>query len=608
MLTNQTIDPNQAGQPKPFILFRPFIAVWHWLVPPTQAHRDRQSTASRWIAAASVTVVCLTIIVLGFIYARPLHDQYQGWQADRLVEESRQMAEDGQAVNAVMKAQQAVSIAPDNINAIRLNTEYLTLMKRTEALYFLDRLDQKGATTPKDKQTRVRALMNLNRSQEAAEILEDILEDTPADGALMKLAQDVWGDQQKNERLLKSLKAYAEKHPEDTDHQLRLAKVQLDSESLTERAEGMRMAWRLAKVDDKNGLQALEILDGFESLPLDESSNLVKRLREHPLADGWHFVAALKRQLQLEPNRRSSLIQEAIDHSQGKEREALVPLVRWLVEQKEFLQVLTLVPEEQAKSYQPLLENYLTALTMLQRFDDLERLVSDAKVEAILNQSVRAFYKAHLAFVMRKPAAEVRKALTSAKSAAELERRGELSIKIAEYAEARGHFDIAQEAYQSATKNPRTDRQAYQGLLRTSELNENTDSMLTAATEAVRRWPDDPLYLESFLYVNLLTGRQVELSLSEARRLVELQPADHTRRLMVALGNWRMMDSATATGFLQNMELRELSPGQRAVFAAIARDSGTTNAEQAARSVVNEIDPKAKMLPEERACLAKATR
>lgn len=608
VLTNQTIDPNQAGQPKPFILFRPFVMVWHWLVPPTQAHKDRQSPAARWAAWIGVTTFCIGSMGLAIYYARPAYHVYKDWKVEKMVVESRQMAEDGQIVNAVFKAQEAVKIAPENINAIRLNTEFLTAMRRPEALYFLDKLDQSGKTELKDKQTRVKALMNLSRGKEAATLLEEVLAEDPTNADSMRLAEEVWGSSQKNTILLKTLKSYAEKHPEDAEHSLRLARVQTQSGDSLERSAGMRRAWEVAQKEDATGLQALEFLDSFEALPPDEALQLIQKLRAHPKATGWHLVSALKRQVRLYPEQKSSLVNEALELARGKSREDLVPMVRWLVEEQQFLQVLALVSEEDAKTYQPLLENYLTALTMLQRFDDLERLVKDPKIDAILNQSISAFYRAHLAFVMRKPPDEVRSALILAKNAADMERRGELCMKIAEYAEARGHADIAEDAYKSAAMNPRTERQGYLGLIRATEANENTEGMLEAATEAVRRWPNDPVYLERFLYVNLLTGRQLELTLTESLKLLEQQPEDNMRRLLAALSHWRMMDFQAATPFLQNMDIRQLSAGQKAVMAAITRDSVANNASEAAREVVNTIEAQARMLPEEREKLTRAMR
>lgn len=578
------------------------------LVPPTQAHKDRQSKTALWTARIGFATFCFGIMGLAIYYAKPIHGVYKDWKADRMVQESRQMANDGNIVNAVFKAQQAVSFAPENINAIRLNTEYLTAMRRPEALYFLDRLEAKGATQIADRQTRVKALVNLNRNKEASSLLEEILTAAPSDSSSMKLAEEVWGSSQKNSILLKTLKGYSEKHPEDLAHSLRLARIQTGSEDVAERADGMRRLWELAEKDDDLALQALEFLDSLDIVAADEAQRLAQRLRQHPKATGWHQVSALNRLLRLNPSQKITIVQEAIDLAKGKSREDLVPMVRWLVEQQQFLQVLALITEDEAKGYQPLLENYLTALTMLGRFDDLERLVKDPKVETLLNNSVSAFYRAHLAFVLKKPVEDVRIALTAARTAADIEGRGDLCIKIAEYAEARGHADIAEIAYKNAALKPRTERAGYQGLIRTTEANGNTQGMLEASTEAVRRWPEDPSYSERFLYVNLIAGSQMELALNQALKLYEQHPEDSFSRLLVAFGYWRLKDYKATLPYIQQMDISKLSSGQKAIFAAIARDSGTTNASQAAREVINMIEPKARMLPEERASIAKATR
>jgi hypothetical protein len=71
-----------------------------------------------------------------------------------------------------------------------------------------------------------------------------------------------------------------------------------------------------------------------------------------------------------------------------------------------------------------------------------------------------------------------------------------------------------------------------------------------------------------------------------------------------------MRDMNAATHFLNGMDLsnNHLTPGQQAVYAAIARDSIAENAVDVARHVLRDIDPTARMLPEERLCFAKAAR
>jgi hypothetical protein len=601
-------DPYLDAPDRPFILLRPFVAALKWLFPRTLADKDRQTTTARWVAGIVVVTFALGLGILGVMFAKPIQDAYQNWRAEKLVKEARQLAEDGQFVNAIFKAQEAVVMAPENLSAIRINSEFLTLARRDEALHFLDRLEQAGVATTADRQLRIRALLNVRRNKEAAQVLEKLLETEEPTEALMRLAEEVWGDSQRDSLLLRSLKSYAEQHPDNRDHSFRLARAQVATDIEAEVRAGFRRARELATADDKLGLQALEFLDSFERLPPDEASFLVQRLRNHPLATGSHLVAALKRELQQNPGRRLQLIQEAVAAAPTKSREDLVPLVRWLNEEGQYLQVLMLVPEEQAKSYEPLLLNYLNALTLLKRHEDLQRLVNDPQVTRLLNHSVVAFYQAHLALVTGKPASEVRDALMAARNAADVERRAELLVKIAEYSEARGFYDIAEEAFGSASRIPRTERLGYHGLLRTAEVNGNTEALLAAAREANSRWPDDQAFSERHIYASLLTGRDVELCLDRALSLLEAQPDDPGRRLTAAFAFWRLKDMAAATQYLQQMDLSRLSQSQQIIFAAIARDSPVTNARDVAMTALRGVDPKLRMLPEERALFERAAR
>ena len=70
--------------------------------------------------------------------------------------------------------------------------------------------------------------------------------------------------------------------------------------------------------------------------------------------------------------------------------------------------------------------------------------------------------------------------------------------------------------------------------------------------------------------------------------------------LTAALGYWRLRDPVAAAKPVAKTEAAELSPGQRAVLAAITRGQGTAEAAAQARRLALAIDPKAPMLPEER--------
>jgi tetratricopeptide (TPR) repeat protein len=606
MLWHQNIDPTKGLHRKPFVLWRPFIAAWEWLVPPSVAHRDRQSPLSRWIATFVIVSLSTSLLILGIIYARPLKNSYKNMRAESMVKEARRMAENGQVVNAVMKAQEAYQKAPESTEAIRLNFEYFTQMKRDTALYFYDKLKEQDALTSTDEQLYVRCLLNLGRPKEASVALEKLMRNEQPGEALMKLAEEVWGQRDQNKQLRDVLKSYTETHPEDKETMLRLAKVQVASGNPSEAGKGMEALWTLVGQDDALGLQSLEFLNTMPSLTPADTARLIQRLKSHPKGNDWHYVTALKREVQQSPERKKEIVMEATAKYRDKKRDELLPFVRWLVEEGEFLQVLTVVPEEDAKAHQGLLENYLNALTMLQRFTDLERLVNDPKIADVLDPTTVAMFRAHLAYVLRKPAEELRTKLILAKDAAEVNGRYPALLRIAQYAEDRGHFDIAEDAYRLTVKAarrasapPRIERAAFTGLIKACDANHNTEALLQATTDAVQRWPDDNSFMERHLYVSLLAGKNIELSLSTARNLLKIQPKDNVRRLNVALAFWRLKDIQQAVQYIQYMDLNLLTEGQRAVFAAIAHSGGFADE---AKGVIKAINPKADMLPEERRC------
>ncbi len=606
MLWNQNIDPTKDLTQKPFVLWRPFIAAWEWLVPPTVAHRDRQSPLARWIAAFVILSICTTLLILGIVYARPLKNSYKNMRAGSMVKEARQMMENGQGVNAVMKAQEAYTKAPESEEAIRLNFEYFTLMKRDTALYFYDKLKNLDVLTPADEQLHVRCLLNLGKPKEASQALEQLMRVEQPSEALIKLAEEVWGQREQNKPLLKVLRSYTLAHPDDKEAALRFAKVQLTSGNSTEVGLGMESLWKLASEDDAIGLQTLEYIDSLPTLTPADTTRLIGRLKNHPKADDIHYVHALKREVQQSPGHKKEIVMAATAKYRDKKRDALLPFIRWLVEEGEFRQVLSVLPENEAKAHPRLLENYLNALTMLQRFDDLERLVNDPKVAEVLDPTTVAMFRAHLAYILKKPAEELRSKLIAAKDAAQFNGRYDALLQIGRYGEERGHFDIAEDAYRLAIKaakrasaSPRIERDAFTGLIKACLANRSTESLIQASQEAVTRWPDDTNFVETYLYVSLLAGKNIELALRNAVNLLKIQPADSQRKLTVALARWRLRDTQQAVQNLQYIDLNPLTEGQRAVFAAIANSGGFHDE---ALGVIKAINPKASMLPEEQRC------
>lgn len=598
-------DPvNHPNFPKaPFILWRPVVAVWRWLVPDTQASIDKQSHTSRLVGISLITTTLVALCALTILYARPLYNAWQDWRAHQLVAESQSLLNEGEFLPAIMAAQEAYTLSPENLDAIRLNAEFFTRMKKNEALYFWDKLGHYGALTPKDEQNRIRALLNADRDKEARQTLDDWMARHPPQDDTIRLAQEVYGDGSFLGSLLSKLKTYTSTHPEDRESILRLARLEIDSKIPTETGEALALLWHLAAGEDSVSLEALDSLSQFPDIPPEDYPRLIERLKNHPRSTNQQKVQSYRLRLQFRPDQRLSILSEAILEFRESKREDLLPVIRWLVDIHEHQQVLSIVNEEDVITFQPLLENYLTSLTALNRLADLRRLVNDPRVNSLLTRSTSTFYQLHLAFVTSQPLKDLRSKMQTATLHAQSEGRIEMLLAIGKYGELRGMPDLSEPAYTYAMRSRRAYAPGLEGLLRATHLSGNTVGHLAALQDASRQWPDNQDYQENLVYIRLLVGQQIETSQFHATALFKQRPNDPQTQLLAAMASWRLRNVDLAMQLLKNLDPEKLSPGQRTVFAAITYAAGDPDR---ARRALIAIPADSVMFPQERELFASA--
>ena len=613
MLFSQNIDPSNANGRR-FFLIRWLLAIWHWLVPPTQAHQDRQSGTARLVAAWTLVGLCLLGVGLTCFYARPIYGQYKEWRAGKMVAQAKAMRDSGDIVGAVLTAGKAVAISPDSEPAVRMYAEMLTMIGQDQALYFWEKLGKMGATSLDDNMGKIRALQRTHRDKEAAQMLEALLKLHPADTRLMMLGEEVWG-QHSSDVQMAVLSDYSGKHPADRDIRLRLLKLQLQSHSISP-AEISDGFWQLGEGKDEVSIEALRKLAEMDTLDGPARERLADRLDSHPLADEPERMQALSIRVALRPARKNLLMDEAISRVRGLELkpDKLVPMVRWLVLHREPGRILSFLTEADVKKDEKLLTNYLNALTMLGRNKDLARIIDDRSFT--MRAATRTFYQAHLAMVNGEPRDQIRDKLLLVRDDLSVGGQDEMLLVLGNYCREREFYDVAEASFEAAAMSSRVriERSAFSAWIQCAKVSGNTDSMLRAASEATRRWPDDQSFMEDCLYAKLLQGIEIETSLARAENLLAANPNDPTRKLLAALGYLRLNYPDNSVTACQNINMLTASAGQHAVFAAIFHDAGayrvTQGDENAFRktlqSLIDEIPVKARMLPEEAAMLQRA--
>jgi hypothetical protein len=599
MLSTQQIDPTRNGQGRRFLPFRWVLRAWYWLFPKTQADRDRQSDAARWFARIALVLFCVSMIAGAVIYAKPIKDAYDDWRAARLVRDAERHIKGGDPIKAYLAVQEAQQLSPDYIPALRILAQLLTGAGQNQAVYFWQRLELLGANTLEDDMGHVRALLRLSRVKEAENALTDLLDKHPANPLLIKLAEEVWGKSGADERYLSKMRGFIQENPGDRASALITARREMASESSDDRLMGRGSYFSLAEGKDETALTALRELSALEDLTPLERHEIVKLLEAHPDLEESDRVLAFDHRVRLDPLNRNRIIEAELARTRDFQRDERYPICRWLAVNGEFNRLVAVTNVEDIKTHELLLLNYMGALSMLGRLSELEALVDDP--ETHISVASRSFYKAHLALVKGVSGGMLDRdkmlaLLTRARDAAFNERRADMLMRLAEYSESHGFPSIALDVYKtSALSIKQRVREAFAGWMRLALLQGDTQSYRQAAREGGRRWPDDQNFIDGVIYSDLLTGENVERQLSRAKKLLEVRPDDAARRLLVALGNWRMGNDGSVTESLKAISRAEDvgSPGRQAVYAALARQTGLA---QDALS----IDTTKTMLPEER--------
>lgn len=595
MLKSQSHATSDAAEP--FILFRPFVQAWRWLFPPSLADIDRQSATARLVAKILIVVAFLSLGGLVTIYGKTWYNMVQTFRSNQLVEEALQHEKKGEIVKAWTAATRAYHLDSENPKAIRTLARFYVLTKQKEAGYLLDRLRQLGHFNDDDLLMEISALSNSADNKAASEKIEQSLRNSAPNRRVVEIADKVMRDLGRNEQLLEILRTYVERAPDDLDIMLTYALRRIELGNPLQKSEGMSDMWRVAETKGKEGLEALEYLDEEDITDPGEQRLIISLLERHPLAGEKHRIGAMKRLVAVEPGRRQEILDKAVAERRNIKREELEPIARWLSVEGEYDRFFILFNEDKVRDYPPLLRHYLNVLMLQDRKDEMEKLIKDPRTRLMSHE--RAFYTAHLAFVSGKSWDDVNALLVEALATAEQYGQPQTILHIAQYAEQRNFPLVAEQAYRSASAIRRSDtiqRKAFDGLLKLTYRNGNSKGFIEACQDSAQRWPDNKDIRERALYASLLAGMDLETSISNVQKLLDEAPDDTRRKLIMALGQFRMLNYDAAARQLNNSNLTQLTPGQAAVLCGILTSAGR---DAQAKTIARQIPQGQVMLQEE---------
>ncbi len=528
---------------------------------------DKARRKRRLVIVSALVVTALAAAVA----AGPVYHQLKAWRARHLAAEAQGLLAEKKWDPAAQKAKAAYLIWPREPNAIRVMAKLQTLAGQADAMQFWQLLLAGGHATTADRRDYVELAIRMGSLNQAHQELLGLLTQDPDQPANLWLLSHLCLAQGDLPAAARFASAARDRAPTNQQYQLLAATLSFDSSDRELQSRARQTVWNLARETNTFGLQAIELLGRRRDLTREEAREIIGLLEKHPLRTTLDRLLALALQIQLQPAQRAQLLDGVAADFKKQPAEDLHQVAVWLNQQGEFNRTLSLVPLEEARKRVDLLVVHLDALAALDRWKDIEDILS-GKAVPLPPVHLEAF-KARCALKLNNPAAAAaawRHALSAAESSPE-----ELWW-LADYAAKNGELEQARRAYRAWIGRVRDPRPGYKALADLVERTGSTAELRGLLREMLKRWPTDAALRNDCAYLNLLLGDELEEARRTAEELVAQTPGSLPHRTTLALAWYRLKDPARALQVYQGRDYdwSLALPGNRAVYAAVLAANG----------------------------------
>ena len=587
------------------IVHRSGIALrwWDWFFPRSVLALDAQPRVTRVITSSILVTASLTAVTFSLGWSRDVHDTWENWRSDRLVNEAEGYFGNGDYGSGFARANKAYLECPQNVDAIRCLARRCEEVGAAESLYFFDRLERMEKMTVEDFTSKVSALIRRNRWKEAQALASALLGLGHDSERLVELgcALDCAGfsmpqllRKKAEERLM------AAQAPKEC---LAIAILWMNSGAADQRAKATACLWKLA--ESGNGLMARKATAALhEHLgPGDPASRyLAWLMTEQPGADAAQHLRALSRLIGAMPESADRLLTGTVSVWRNESLEERTMLGR-LIFACARPQLLTgLFTRADAVKGPHVAELYVAGLMGAGRLEECMALLKDR--ELLVTRAQRSFAEATLAIRGRCKPEEARHRLLCALGAASAEANPGLLTGVAELAARQGLPTIAAQAYEECQTIHGSESVAYDGLIALYDATGETEKLRETIARGLAMWPGNERYLEMSVYINLLMGADMERSFACAQQLHAARPADDMRLFLLTLAHARLGNTVGAQAELRRLFSKGGIPLRYlAVIGGLLKGSGDSITAVKAVSGIYDTDV---TLPEEKAFLALA--
>lgn len=325
--------------------------------------------------------------------------------------------------------------------------------------------------------------------------------------------------------------------------------------------------WEIARQPDEHGLRAIRVLGGREELTLAEIQRLQQLVEKHPDAALEDRLNLASRFLRLVPEQRKTVMQEMVTRHKDESPTSRQVLASWLAREKEYGQILDLVPQEELIKSKELLPAAAQGLATQERWNELLTLLKTDRKLPVSASRVSGWKALATWNLHPNNIQETRHLLEEAIHQGSRDHDIHGLLSAAALAEKWSMTDLALTAYQELAE-PGTPQEAemLEKSWQMAQLLKDETTLTEVANRLVSLRPDNQRILQRQDYMRLLRGEEIEMTLA-APLPVESNAAPLLLRTLKA---YRMHDLQTASATLGRIQdVTSLTAGERAVYAGL---------------------------------------
>jgi hypothetical protein len=544
----------------------------------------------------------------GYPHVTPLTKQ---WLARRLLPKLRQQIKERNVQQAAATLREARRWAPDDPEVLHASLDFLSSVGGDPrgSISLVRRLQETGAATPDDLVLLGKMHARVGEIAKAREIHDQLPPTVRQQQNGLELQADLLQAAGKN-RDANAVRRTALQNAVDDPASLRqLAALDLASNDPARRKAMSERLWQISRTDSPASLTAIELLSKYKELTVPQCDELFQMVEALPTADNCREAARfsmLSARLRLSPQLRDEVITQEIMRWKDRTPAQTVPLVNWLVTEREFSRILRLVPAQTAARYTDLLPAYVDALRGTGKWQELDTFITAGGIDpAFPVQKIRLWQVETQRHLQPDPQRSRQMLLRIYEEAG----RGDdptTTLAAGSLAEQLNQWDLAERCYAAVIAKHANARQALlPRLYQMTAYQHDGPGMLSASAQLLELKPESTQLLSQKLYLQLLLGIDLELAQAQLQSVLQTaaEPTD-MQHLLQALAAYREGQlESTLTPLRQVAHPEDFNAGIRAVYAALLKLSGG-DAGKVFRLV--ERIPTALLLPEEKRFLQRA--